>query len=49
MAYSLESGDMLCLMEGHSAAVLGAVITRKGRCAVFSFSKLCFQLDTPVM
>ena len=31
LAYSLESGDMLCLLEGHSAAVLDAVVTRKGR------------------
>ena len=33
LAYSLESGDLLCQMEGHSAAVRGAIITRKGRCA----------------
>lgn len=34
MAYSLESGDLLCLLEGHSGAVTGAVVTRKGRFAV---------------
>ena len=34
MAYSLEGGDLLCLLEGHSGAVLDAVVTRKGRCGL---------------
>lgn len=31
LAYSAESGDLLCLLEGHSGPVLDAVVTRKGR------------------
>ena len=34
LAFSLESGDLLCPLEGHSAAVHSAVVTRKGRFAV---------------
>lgn len=31
IAYSLETGDMLCLLEGHSGPVQASVVTRKGR------------------
>ena len=30
--FDLETGELQCRLEGHSAAVLGAVLTRKGRC-----------------
>ena len=32
MAWNLETGKQMCLLEGHSAEVSCVVVTQRGRC-----------------